>query len=309
MEYKEIKEALNLYSLDSYEPIRLIRESADNKVFMVGDSKNIFRVSKRLPVEDVLFEERCLGHLKKLGVSVPLIVQTTLGGNHVTIGGKPAVLFEYVPGFHLAVDKENLPKPEQAFSAGRELGLIASAGKSFKSIDSRKRDILTELNRAISLEGFFEKKFPEGAEFIGHVKEAIAFWEGSQDEELGLIHNDYRPGNVLFLENKVSAVIDFDWAFIGPIIKDVALAVLEWSFPDGRVEPDDTIFDEFLKGYNSTSCEKVQRDERLFTWICFCALSDSATYFCDLVESGDIVKKNKLSSYMYTKFLYFLKKR
>ena len=127
----------------------------------------------------------------------------------------------------------------------------------------------------------------------------------SRQEPTSLIHNDYRPGNVFFDTNeRLAGIIDFDWSCVGPTIKDVALGALEWSFPDGATEPNFQLFDSFLEGYNSTADQTQERNRNLYEWIAFAALSDAATYFCDLVAE-DPAEKRKVASYMYGKYKFF----
>jgi len=117
------------------------------------------------------------------------------------------------------------------------------------------------------------------------------------------VHNDYRPGNVFFGGDKVSAILDFDWSCKGPAIKDVAHALCEWSFPDAAKRHWQDVFDTFLKGYNQMAKNKIKLDNNLYRWICFSCLSDTATYFTDFANENTF--KKIASSYMYQKFLYF----
>lgn len=49
----EIKKALNNYDLDEITTVVLLRESADNLVYAIGEkNKKILRISKRLPAEE-----------------------------------------------------------------------------------------------------------------------------------------------------------------------------------------------------------------------------------------------------------------
>ena len=52
-----LEKILNQYNISEVAPIEMIRESGDNHVYTIGNKeKNILRVSKRLPLEDVQFE-------------------------------------------------------------------------------------------------------------------------------------------------------------------------------------------------------------------------------------------------------------
>jgi len=86
----------------------------------------------------------------------------------------------------------------------------------------------------------------------------------------------------------------------------LALAVVEWSFPDSRAEPDWELFDAFLAGYNSVAKTKYEKGILLYSWIKFSILSDACTYFCDLADNADSTKKIT-DSYMYRKYLFFKK--
>ncbi len=304
---KKITEALEQYDLVETFPVALLRESDDNEVFVIGEkNKKILRISKRLPVEDIIFEYEANTCLAKGGVMVPKWILTKTGSPYALIDGKVAVLFEFLEGHHITVDKENLPTPAQAYSAGRGLGLMSNASAGFISTSPRQRTIFSELERVVSLSTAFTEQFEGGEEFVAQVKEAIAFGK-TQNEVEGLIHNDYRPSNVFFNEqDEFAGIIDFDWSCIGPVIKDLALAVVEWSFPDGSDEPNFEVFDAFLEGYNSVAIHTWNKDEKLYSWIRFATLSDAATYFCDLASDPNSTKRI-IKSYMYRKYLFFSK--
>lgn len=302
---QEISKALEEYDLPENSPINLIRESADNVVYVIGQNdKKILRISKRLAVENVAFEYEAIKYFTENGVQVAHWLMTKAGKEYSLVDGHVAVLFDFLPGYHINVDKDHLPTQIQAYSAGAGLGRMSNAASTFTSNASRTRTIFSELERVLSLEEMFVKDFEGGTEFVDQVKEALKFGR-AQDEILGFIHNDYRPSNVFFDENdQVTGIIDFDWSCMGPVIKDLALAIVEWSFPDGAIEADMTLFQEFLDGYNSISNKKWKKDEKLYSWIKFATLSEAATYFCDLAEDPESTKRI-IKSYMYRKFVFF----
>ncbi len=301
----EIIKVLQNYYIKETDQVSLLRESADNFVYLVGkNDKKILRISKRLPIDDVKFEYDAINYLSAGGLIVPKWLLTKTGDFYTTIDGSVAVLFDFLEGHHIVVDKDHLPTKIQAYNAGKGLGIMSNASISFKSTSPRKRNIYSEFERVLALSKVFEEQFEGGSNFFQQVKEAIDFGK-NQKEIQGFIHNDYRPGNVFFSnKDDFAGVIDFDWSCNGPIIKDLALAVVEWSFPDGRTEPDFAIFDAFLDGYNSTASHKYENGSKLCSWIKFTTLSDAATYFCDLAEDP-ASNKRIIKSYMYRKYIYF----
>jgi homoserine kinase type II len=309
MNSTDIRKALEVFGASEGEPIVPVRESPDNAVFFVGvTNKKVLRVSKRLPIKDIAFEREALDHLSQRGVPVPRFLRTKSGAYYALVDGATAILLEFIEGHQVQVDKDHLPTTRQAFEAGRGLAGIHNAGKDFAPSSPRRRTLFSELERALSLEAVFTNQFEGGKNFIDQVKSAINF--GRIDPgNLGLIHNDYRPSNILFDDaNTLVGIIDFDWSCIGPIAKDFALGVLEWSFPDGAMGPDFDVFDSFFEGYNSIADQKQEKDQKLYDWIAFAAISDAATYFCDLAEDPN-ANKRTISSYMYRKYRFFSSKK
>jgi len=287
-----INELLKSYSIDETSPVELLRESADNIVYAVGKkNKSILRISKRLPVQDLQFEFAVSEHLAKNGFPVPEWIKTRDGKTFIRDDDAAAALFVFLDGYKAKADKNNLPNRDQCRTAGRNLALLHNLGLNFRTDFPRRRNIFTEFERAIGKRDVFIGQFESGRKFIGQVENAVKF--ACESKEInGLIHNDFRPDNVIFKnDGEISGVIDFDWSCCGPVVKDLALAVAEWSFPDGHEGADLELFDSFLEGYNSIAENKYKRGQLLYSWIEFATLSDACTYFCDLADDKTSDKK------------------
>lgn len=304
---EDVKNILKEYGLPESTPVVLLRESADNFVYLVGeDQKKVLRISKRLPIEDIKFEYEANQYLSKKSNLFSKWIKTLKGNCYTVVNEAVAVMFEYVDGHNINIDKDHLPELNIAYSAGRGLGEMRNAGAGFSQVSSRRRTIFSELERVLKISDKFKKEFEGGEKFVQEVESLLEFAR-NQNESMGLIHNDYRPGNVIFdNRDNLVGIIDFDWSCTGPLIKDLALAVVEWSFPDGADEPNFLIFDAFLDGYNSVSEIKIEKNENLYSWIKFSLLSDAATYFCDLAEDPNS-EKRVIRSYMYRKYNFFSK--
>lgn len=70
-----------------------------------------------------------------------------------------------------------------------------------------------------------------------------------------LIHVDYHYGNLLFLENKVSGVLDFEWSLAGDPLYDMGA----WS---GKDEKSQMSQKHFLKGYDFSKLSESE-DNRI----------------------------------------------
>lgn len=83
-----------------------------------------------------------------------------------------------------------------------------------------------------------------------------------------IIHGDWHPGNLLFKNNRVASVIDYDTARLQPRVVDIANGCLQFSltrtsndpidWPDGVDEPR---LKGFMRGYDSVSPSIVSRGE------------------------------------------------
>lgn len=300
-----IEELLKEYAISDANSAELLRESADNIVYTVGkNNKSILRISKRLSVKELEFEFAAIEYLAKNGFPVPVWIKTRDGKISIRDNEAAVVVFGFLDGYKAKSDKNNLPNRNQCRTAGINLALLHNLGLNFRTDFTKKRNVFTEFERAIKRRDVFMGQFESGREFMGQVENAVKLARESKETN-GLIHNDFRPGNVIFKnDGRISGVIDFDWSCYGPIIKDLALAVAEWSFPDGRTEVDWELFDSFLEGYNSIAENKYEKGRLLYFWIEFAMLSDACTYFCDLAD--DKILGNKvIKSYMYKKYIYF----
>lgn len=300
---------LNSFGLADTASITPLRESSDNSVYRVLDSDTyILRVSKKLPISDAQFEYEAMNHLRSKGLPVPNWVSSVSGTPYVvTEDGAVAVLFIFIEGEHVSVTTTSLPTPEESYAAGEALGKIAQAGIDFKSEAPRARTVFSELERGVLHKEQISEGVEGGAQFIEEVMRVLELAHSTNYSQ-GLLHNDFRPSNVFFAkDHSISGLVDFDWACHGPLIKDVALAALEWSYPDGAEGPDQKLFESFIEGYNATAPEQVSNGKHLYLWIMVSALSDAATFLCDRLGSEQQPKRIA-GSYMYQKYRHFLVK-
>jgi len=75
----------------------------------------------------------------------------------------------------------------------------------------------------------------------------------------GLIHQDLFPDNLLVLDGKLAAVLDFEQATRGPLIYDVAVALNAWCWDGARI--DDAASQALLAAYGPLADRALLRDE------------------------------------------------
>lgn len=278
-----------------YKKFKIIAESSDNIIVLLIDNSNkksILRISKREKSASIKFEFEINEFLIKNNFKVPRWEKIYLNNNHIS------VLMNYINGNNLNLNEITLNDVEKSSEL---LAKIHDISKGIKFTKSNSRDIFTEINRVDNYINIFEK-LENGKEFLSNI-DVYKNWTKKEFKEECLIHNDFRPHNVIKTKHEYY-LIDLDWACIGPSIKDLAHSLVEWSYPDGAEGPNQKIINTFLSKYNLTRNYNLTLDKTLLKWMAFSCLSDTCTYLCDLIEEGEF-STNKISSYMYKKFKYF----
>jgi len=98
-----------------------------------------------------------------------------------------------------------------------------------------------------------------------------------------IVHGDWHPGNMLFRDKLVTAVIDYDTARLQPRVIDLANGALQFSIIGGRDDPskwpchlDQERFMHFLKGYDSVNVITVDELKSIPYLMCEGIIAESA---------------------------------
>jgi len=301
-----IPQIFTLYPFDSSYTPTLLKEGIDNNIYVfkhTNGNKAVLRISKRDVTETIEFETKLLCHFFEHQAPVAELLPTKNGNLWEVIDGVVVVAFCFVPGTTISIENNAKPDTRYAYSAGKALGQLHTVGLSFTYDDSKRRTIFTEYERAI-LHRDSIIKLEDGPKFLDTI-ELYLKWAREHGDKLGIIHNDFIPDNILFDKFSVSAVVDFDWSCRGPFIKDLGIALAEWSLPDSLEHHWEEIFMSFLEGYNKSAPQKISPDNNLYKWICFSCLSDACTFFADLPTDSHISRISQCRR--YRKFIYFEK--
>jgi Ser/Thr protein kinase RdoA (MazF antagonist) len=174
-------------------------------------------------------------------------------------------LFEYIPG-------QAYPQTlESTFDSGRVLSLYHKLLQDFKS---QWQPSGGSYHMAPSVETGL-KAIPASLQSGGDadVMKVIAYLHESYRhaadtcEHMGMdtwpkqiVHADWHPGNMLFRDNRVVAVIDYDSARLLPRVIDIANGALQFSIIGGDEDVskwpeylDESRFKRFLRGYDEVN--------------------------------------------------------
>lgn len=186
----------------------------------------------------------------------------TKGDNNSLFQWKGATyeLFEFIPGQNYSQSLESTG------DSGRILALYHKLLESFEShyqspfasyhmapsVETGLRQIPKTLSKSANITevcDYLLKSYNHAASTVDHL--GMDHWPKQ------VIHGDWHPGNMLYRDNRVVAVIDYDSARVLPRVLDIANGALQFSILGGdddvRKWPDnvDEIrFTKFLKGYD-----------------------------------------------------------
>jgi Ser/Thr protein kinase RdoA (MazF antagonist) len=170
-------------------------------------------------------------------------------------------IFEYVAGTRYD------GSPAATADAGH---LLAAFHKALADFKPHWLPAMPAYHDSIHVRGHFdsiasEKRLPKTARLKALVNDFRSLYDAASDavNKLGfkswprsIVHGDWHPGNMLFNDSKIVAVLDFDSLKSSPIITDLANALLQFSLVGGRPNPvdwpdylDQSRFERFLEAY------------------------------------------------------------
>ncbi|MFG0258449.1 MAG: phosphotransferase enzyme family protein [Phycisphaerales bacterium JB043] len=218
-------------------------------------------------------------HLESHGYQVPRLMGCARDRSpSVHVGEKIYELFEFVPG--QAYDHST----ESTRSAGDALALLhrLSAGyaPSWRPAGGGFHDQPVIVDSLTSMTSRFGGS--GDAEAIGRLRDA---YEHARQQANGsgisawptqVIHGDWHPGNLLFKDHKVIAVLDFDTARVASRGEDLASGALQFSLIRGERQDPSTWPDEldidrfrsFCEGYDAVpGCRISMAELKALAWL------------------------------------------
>lgn len=226
-----LDEILALYPLEEPRVLALIEASDRNENFVVetaGGARYVLRRYRHNQDERrVAFQLQFQRHLHELGFPTPQVILSTAGTPCVVVADVPWALFEFVEG-----REYDFSRVAQTAEAGRRLAQFHLAAASFD-----EPEVPVDWGgdfRSFWLRGSEEAELPSlfaGMGIEGELAFRLSWWRSVSAEwpiervealPYGWIHGDYHGTNVVFVEDRMAALFDFDVVFWGLLVLDVA---------------------------------------------------------------------------------------
>lgn len=173
-------------------------------------------------------EARLLALMAEAGLPVPGVHLLDCSGE---ILPAPYLVIDFLPGdWQAAPDDLPVRTRPPAEALARVHGFAA---------DDPRLAFLARRDPACRTELAAERALPEDRALEGRLRDALAGWEPMPAGEARvLLHGDFWPGNLLWSEGRLAAVLDWEDAGLGHPLLDLAHARLEilWAWGEAAAE-------------------------------------------------------------------------
>jgi homoserine kinase type II len=189
----------------------------------------VLTLFERLNHADLPFFLGLMGHLASRGYPSAMPMRTKAGENLTTLNSKPAAIVRRLTGQSVL-----FPSITQCQAVGRALGELHVAALSFSGTAVNTRGAAW---RKATAEALLPKVATDAHALISSELAAQATLDWATLPQ-GVIHADLFRDNVLFVEERLSGVIDFYYACTDALVYDLAITLNDWCCePDGRPNP------------------------------------------------------------------------
>jgi homoserine kinase type II len=225
--FEELKVFLSAYELGEPHVFKGIAEGVSNSNYYLQTVKGSYILTlyeMRVQAADLPFYLGLMEHLARGGIRCPIPVHTRHGEVSGILNDRPAAILTFLDGVSL-----RRPAAEHCRLAGAALAELHAAGGGFGGHHAN----------ALGPEGW-RKLAADCAQAADNVAdglrtlidEELSFLNAAWPATLprGIIHADLFPDNVLFVEDKLSGLIDFYFACNDALAYDLAVTLNAWCF-------------------------------------------------------------------------------
>jgi homoserine kinase type II len=182
---------------------------------------------------DTCFEAEVQRFLFEARFPVPELLAAADGRPFAEVAGKPALLFAYAPG-----EPTGEPSPDRCFLVGEQLGRLHALAEGFGGGrenpygPARVEAWLAPL-RGHPPAGGGENARDASAAALPLLEEALAEARHLPGAPRGLVHGDLFPDNVLWIGERISALLDWEMSCVEAFAYDLGVALCAWAWADG----------------------------------------------------------------------------
>lgn len=193
----------------------------ENTNYFVTTTKGrwVLTLYERLPAEELPFYLNLMAHLARAGVECPAPVPDRTGAMFSLLNGKPAGLVTRVDGAPIVA-----PDVPHCAAVGAALGRLHVASAAYRTRLTNRRGPGWWRQAARAVRPFLDAG--QNELLATELRLQTGFGKGTLPK--GAIHGDLFCDNVLFVDHRVSGIIDFGFAATDFLAYDLAITVNDW---------------------------------------------------------------------------------
>ena len=244
---EDIKKVLSNYDLGKLVSFHGIKEGVENTNYLIKTEVDKFILTifeNRVKISELPFFYDLMKHSFERNINCPTVVERSNGKKSVLFQKKQTSLFTFINGKYLKTWDANI-----CYDIGVMLGKFHLKNKSFKKRIDNHFSILEWKRLFKNCKHELNQILPLSKDLIE--RELLFLFKNWPLNSLprGIIHGDLFPDNVLFVNKKISGIIDFYFSCYDLLAYDLAILVNAWCFPKSSFKQ---IFSKnILNGYQS----------------------------------------------------------
>ena len=269
---EQLADALRRYGLPAPERALPEPKGSVNTNYHVwaGGKRWFLRLNEGKTSEDVAFEVEVLQFLAREGFPAPPLVLAEGGAPQIDVAGRPAMLFAFAEGEEL--ERADVT-PRRCRTIGEHVGRLHALAPRF----GRKRPNPYHWPRVSEWVTELE---PDGggdplvAPSLPMLRQELEASIALPETPRGLVHGDLFLDNVLWVEERVSAVLDWEMSCVDAFAYDLAVLVNAWSYGE-QFEP--ALARALLAGYREATTLCPATADALYAYARYVALRYTAS--------------------------------
>jgi len=278
----DISKILNEYQLGSIREIIPIATSG-NSSFLISTSSNRYFMricpdgNRWRSREEIASELELIEYLRKNRFPAPLPTRKRSGDLIIECKNKFGYLRKYDPG--QAVSN---PHSKQVEKFGKILGWFHDIIEGYRTKNRRSHfwDPKTTKKNFLENKNFIlSSDFPKAEEFVNCLEKEFLSINFADELPRGMIHEDLGRRHILWQNDEISCVIDFDRTYFGKLTLDLGQAARGWCLNENGKEWNREHLVCLLKGYSRSRILTDAEKRNLFDAIKFAVL-ERALSFC-----------------------------
>jgi homoserine kinase type II len=221
---------LTRYAVGPVRALEPIAAGIENTNYFLTTEKGryVLTLYERLPAQELPFYLNLMAHLARAGVPAPAPEPDRTGALFSFLNGKPAGLVARLAG--APVER---PDTAHCGAVGRALAELHVAAKQYQGRLTNRRGPAWWRQAARAVRGLLSAE--QNALLSGELRRQAGFAKARLPR--GAIHGDLFCDNVLFVDGRVSGIIDFGFAATDAFAYDLAITVNDWCvWQDGERE-------------------------------------------------------------------------